>query len=163
MCREAHDGPLSFDMGNLTAWDASALDAAAFEGGPAAADAACHRLAQSIFQSLAARLFALPSEAAPVGRIATLPPPTTVLPREKPIPKAKPPTKWELFAQRKGIEKRKRSKLEWDEASGEWRRRYGYKRANDEAAMPIIEARADDAVSPAPAWGAGRENRRVLG
>ncbi|KAL4446233.1 hypothetical protein ABPG77_003040 [Micractinium sp. CCAP 211/92] len=147
---EAHDGPLSFDLGNLTAWDASALDAAAFEGGPTATDAACQRLAQSIFQSLAARLFALPSEAAPAGRIATLPPPSTVLPREKPIPKPKPPTKWELFAQRKGIEKRKRSKLEWDEASGEWRRRYGYKRANDEAAVPVIEARPDDVVGEDP-------------
>lgn len=147
--REAHDGPLTFDLGNLTAWDASAPDASAFEGGAGATNAACHHLAQTIFQSLAARLFALPSEAAPVGRLATLPPPSTVLPREKPIPKPRPPTKWEVFAQKKGIEKRKRSKLEWDEASGEWKRRYGYKRANDEAAVPVIEARADDVVSGA--------------
>ena len=81
------------------ACDVSAIDAAAFAGGPAATDAACHRMAQTIFQSLAARLFALPSEAAPVGRIAHLPAPTTVLPREKPIPKPRPPTKWEVFAQ----------------------------------------------------------------
>lgn len=141
---EAHDGPLALDLGNLMACDISTIDAAAFAGGPAATDAACHRLAQTIFQSLAARLFALPSEAAPVGRIAHLPAPSTVLPREKPIPKPRPPTKWELFAQRKGIEKRKRSKLEWDEASGDWKRRYGYKRANDEAAVPIIEARPDE-------------------
>ncbi|KAI7840975.1 hypothetical protein COHA_005204 [Chlorella ohadii] len=119
---EAHDGPLALDLGNLMACDISALDAAAFAGGPAATDATCHRLAQTIFQSLAARLFALPSEAAPVGRIAHLPAPTT----------------------RKGIEKRKRSKLEFDEASGEWKRRYGYKRANDEAAVPVIEARPDE-------------------
>lgn len=95
-CREAHEGPLTFDLGNLTAWDASAPDPAAFAAGT---DAACHTLAQSIFQTLAARLFALPSEAAPVGRVASLPAPTTVLPREKPIPKPKPPTKWEIFAQ----------------------------------------------------------------
>lgn len=97
--REAHDGPLALDLGNLMACDISTIDAAAFAGGPAATDAACHRLAQTIFQSLAARLFALPSEAAPVGRIAHLPAPSTVLPREKPIPKPRPPTKWELFAQ----------------------------------------------------------------
>lgn len=100
--REAFEGPLAIDLGNLMACDISPLDAAAFEGGPAATDEACHRLAQTIFQSLAARLFALPSEAAPVGRIAQLPPPTTVLPREKPIPKARPPTKWEVFAQVSG-------------------------------------------------------------
>lgn len=97
-CSEAHDGPLAFDLGNLMASDVSAVDPAAFAG-PGGADAGCHRLATTIFQSLAARLFALPSEAAPVGRIAALPPPATVLPREKPIPKPRPPTKWEVFAQ----------------------------------------------------------------
>ena len=85
-------------------------------------------------------------EAAAVGRVAQLPPPTTVLPREKPVPKARPPTKWEVFAQRKGIDKRKRSKTEFDETSGEWKRRYGYKRANDELDVPVIEARPDDKV-----------------
>jgi regulator of ribosome biosynthesis len=139
-----YDGPLSFDLGNLLAWDASAIDAATFAG--SGTDAACHHLAQSIFQSLAARLFALPSEPAPVGRVAALPRPATVLPREKPIPKPRPPTKWEQFAQRKGIVKHKRSKLEFDEAAGEWRRRFGYKRANDEAAVPIIEAKPGEEV-----------------
>lgn len=94
------------------ACDVSAIDAAAFAGGPAATDAACHHLAQTIFQSLAARLFALPSEAAPVGRIAHLPAPATVLPREKPIPKPRPPTKWEVFAQvRRGATPRCRAGL----------------------------------------------------
>jgi regulator of ribosome biosynthesis len=90
------------------------------------------------------RLFALPSEAAAVGRVAQLPPPTTVLPREKPVPKARPPTKWEVFAQRKGIVKRKRSKLEFDEGSGEYKRRHGYKKANDEMEVPWVEARAGE-------------------
>ena len=48
--------------------------------------------------------------------------------------------------QRKGIEKRKRSKLEWDEADGAWKRRYGYKRANDEGSAPVIEAKPGDQV-----------------
>ena len=69
--RESHDGPLAFDLGNLTASDVSSLDPAAFAGG--GTDAACHKLAQSIFQSLTARLFALPSEAAPVGRLCYRP------------------------------------------------------------------------------------------
>lgn len=104
------------------------------------AEKACQNLATQIFQSLTSQLFDLPSEPAAVGRMAALPNPTTVLPREKPIPKPKPPTKWEIFAQRKGIVKRKRSAMEFDETSQEWRRRFGYKKANDEAAVPIIEA-----------------------
>lgn len=142
--REVHDGPLAFDLGNLLAWDASAVDAAALTAN--GIDPTCQRLAQSIFQSLAARLFSLPSEAVAVGRVAELPRPATVLPREKPIPKPRPPTKWEQFAQRKGIEKQKRSKVEWDESSQEWRRRYGYKRVNDETEVAVIEAKPGDLV-----------------
>jgi regulator of ribosome biosynthesis len=73
-----------------------------------------------------------------------LPPPTTLLPREKPLPTPRPPTRWELFAQRKGIQKRKRSKLEFDEAAGDWKRRHGKDRANDPLDVPFIEAKASE-------------------
>lgn len=43
-----------------------------------------------------------------------------------------------------GIVKRKRSKLVLEEGTGEWKRRYGYKRANDENDIPILEAKATD-------------------
>lgn len=57
-------------------------------------------------------------------------------------------TKWEKFAREKGIVKRKRSKLVFDETSGEWVRRFGFNKAsrttNREAdAMP----RADKGYS----------------
>ena len=81
-----------------------------------------------------------------VGRVAHLPTPTTPLPRAKPVPKPRAPTKWEAFAQRKGIVKRKRSREVFDEEAGEHRRRFGYKRAGDESEVPIIEASAADAV-----------------
>jgi regulator of ribosome biosynthesis len=97
-------------------------------------------------QALVTKLFALPSESVAGGRVAALPAPTTPLPREKPVPKAKALTKWQAFAQKKGIVKRKRSKLAWDEDAGEWKRRHGYKKANDDAAVPIIEARPGDEV-----------------
>jgi len=76
------------------------------------------------------------------GTLLTLPPPNTVLPRSKPLPTPKPPTKWELFARKKGIgkynskpgatlaEKERRKKLVYDEASGEWVPRWGYKSHN---------------------------------
>ena len=97
-------------------------------------------------QALVERLFALPSQPVEGGRIAQLPSPSTPLPRAKPLPKPRAPTKWELFAQRKGIQKQKRSKLVLDEASGEWKPRYGYKHANDPDEVPIIEASAGDQV-----------------
>lgn len=60
----------------------------------------------------------------------TLPPPVYQLPREKPVPAKKPPTKWEVFAAKKGIGKRKKDKKVYDEATGQWLPRYGYKGAN---------------------------------
>ncbi|KAF2684810.1 RRS1-domain-containing protein [Lentithecium fluviatile CBS 122367] len=63
-----------------------------------------------------------------------LPQPTTPLPREKPIPADKEPTKWELFAKKKGIDKKKRDngKMVYDDASGEWVPKWGYKGKNKE-------------------------------
>lgn len=50
-----------------------------------------------------------------------LPAPETRLPREKAVPAEKEPTKWEKFAQKKGIkDKKKEGKLVYDEGSGEW-------------------------------------------
>lgn len=43
-----------------------------------------------------------------------------------------------------GIVKRKRSKLEFDEATDEWRRRHGYKRVRDDNDIPILPAKASD-------------------
>ncbi|KAH8933507.1 hypothetical protein BDL97_18G033700 [Sphagnum fallax] len=97
-----------------------------------------------LVQALADALFNMPSTLDKVGRLVNLPRPRMQLPREKPLPKPRPPTKWETFAKTKGIVKRKRSKLEFDEQNDEWRRRHGYKRVNDENDIPIIEAKASD-------------------
>jgi regulator of ribosome biosynthesis len=51
--------------------------------------------------------------------------------REKPLPKAKPETRWERFAKAKGIQQTKRSRMVFDEAAQEYKPRFGYKRAND--------------------------------
>lgn len=55
------------------------------------------------------------------------------------LPKAKPLTKWQQFAQKKGIVKRKKSKFVWDDAKKEWGRRYGFKKANDDSKPWLIE------------------------
>jgi regulator of ribosome biosynthesis len=76
------------------------------------------------------------------GLILSLPPVETQLPRWKPLPKPKPPTKWEAFARKKGIGKyggaasggakleERRKNMVYDEESGEWVRKWGYKGRN---------------------------------
>lgn len=82
-------------------------------------------------QSLLNSLFSLPPTSitsTPDGPLAQLPAATTQLPRAKPLPKPKPPTKWELFARAKGIQgktKERREKKVWDEERGEWVNRWG--------------------------------------
>jgi len=49
----------------------------------------------------------------------------TPLPRAKPLPKPKAPTKWEQFAAAKGIQKKRREKKIWDEEKQEWVDRWG--------------------------------------
>eukprot|EP00038_Savillea_parva_P007621 m.171449 g.171449 ORF g.171449 m.171449 type:complete len:330 (-) comp13377_c0_seq1:58-1047(-) len=73
-----------------------------------------------------------------------LPQPRYRLPREKPIPEAKPKTKWEQYADLKGIQKRKRSRMEFDEDTQEYKPRYGYgSKANEEPAVIELPDQAD--------------------
>ncbi|XP_073318039.1 ribosome biogenesis regulatory protein homolog [Primulina huaijiensis] len=97
-----------------------------------------------LVQAVVDALFNLRSTEDHAGPIVELPAPTTKLPREKPFPKPKPPTKWELFAERKGIQKRNKEKLVFDEQTATWKRRHGYDRVNDDNDIPIIEAKATD-------------------
>ena len=76
----------SMTWATWAAFDPSPVDAEALRRDPAAV---CLDLATRITQSLIARIFALPSEASAVGRLAKLPPPSTPLPRAKPLPKVR--------------------------------------------------------------------------
>lgn len=79
----------------------------------------------------------------PTGLSMTLPPSNPpLLPRRQQLPKPKTPTKWEAFAKKKGVGKyagnakggaaleEKRKNLVYDEASGEWVKKWGYKGKN---------------------------------
>lgn len=77
------------------------------------------------------------------GVLISLPEASTRLPREKPVPEAKPPTKWERFAAKKGIKpktREQRRNLVLDEESKQWRPKWGYgginKKGQDD---PIVE------------------------
>ncbi|CAN8287334.1 unnamed protein product [Cochlearia groenlandica] len=97
-----------------------------------------------LVQAIADSLFNFPSTETNDGPIVQLPPCTTKLPREKHIPRPKPPTKWEEFALKKGIQKRKKDKIVYDEQTDQFKRRHGYDRVNDDNDIPIIEAKASD-------------------
>ncbi|WVZ18795.1 hypothetical protein V8G54_006117 [Vigna mungo] len=112
-----------------------------------------------LVQAIADALFTLPSTEDVDGPLVNLPTPLTKLPREKHLPKPKPPTKWEVFAKKKGIQNRKKDKIVYDEQSGTWKRRFGYDRANDEDAVPIIEAKETDDPAEDP-FAKRKENKK---
>ncbi|AQK90606.1 Ribosome biogenesis regulatory protein-like protein, partial [Zea mays] len=129
------------DLGNLMAYDPSHHVATASRE---ELRQECLRKGTELAQAVADVLFALPPNEDRDGPIIHLPPPTFRLPREKHLPKPKPPTKWELFAKAKGITKRKKNKREWDEQTQSWKRTHGYDRVNDDKDIPIIEAKLTD-------------------
>lgn len=102
-------------------------------------------------QMLVASLFSLPTTSSEDGPVAQLPPPTTQLPRAKPLPKPKPPTKWEKFAKAKGIQHKRREKRVWDEEKQAWVERWGWKGANKDQEtqwLTEVPANAGEHVCP---------------
>lgn len=65
-------------------------------------------------QLLVNEIWELPTERVEECVVAKLPKPTFVLPRSRKCPVAKPLTKWEKFAQEKGIKKVKKDKKVFD-------------------------------------------------
>ncbi|PIL37382.1 hypothetical protein GSI_01076 [Ganoderma sinense ZZ0214-1] len=152
------DIPLEVDSGFLTVTDLNTIDAESYE-----ADLEEHLIstARDGVQTLIASLFSLPTTSSPDGPLAQLPPPTTQLPRAKPLPKPKPPTKWEQFAKAKGIQNKRRDKKVWDEEKQEWVNRWGWKGANkDKEVQWLTEVPANADVDYDPAK-AARDERKA--
>jgi regulator of ribosome biosynthesis len=117
--------PFTFDLGNLLANDANPVPADADEKALAAT---ARDAAQALINQL---LSTCEIKSTTEGVHLVLPAPSTALPREKPIPAAKEPTKWERFAAKKGIKDKKRDgKMVCDEATGDWVPKWGYKGKN---------------------------------
>ncbi|KAL9610893.1 MAG: hypothetical protein Q9167_004434 [Letrouitia subvulpina] len=118
--------PYTFDLGNLLCNDANPLPPNPTEDHLYSAARDC---AQALINQL---LTTCPITNTSDGVTVTLPPPTTPLPREKPVPEEKKPTKWEKFAAMKGIKNKKRGegKMVYDEEKGEWVPKWGYKGKN---------------------------------
>ncbi|KND95074.1 Regulator of ribosome biosynthesis [Tolypocladium ophioglossoides CBS 100239] len=155
--------PYTFDLGHLLAQDPNSitLDHSSLEQSLAevARDGA-----QSLINQL---LTTCPLGSTTDGVLLTLPPPTTRLPREKPVPEAKPPTKWERFAAKKGIRpktREQRRNLAFDEDSGEWKRKWGYQGLNKKGEGDwLVEVDMDkekDRQEGTSARGDGRRDRK---
>ncbi|KAF8001165.1 hypothetical protein HF325_004954 [Metschnikowia pulcherrima] len=133
--------PNTFDLGNLATFDPNPLDNAKLND-PAQKEAYLASVTRDNLQLLINQILSLPiktttdTHGSSTGQDSTmtliqLPEPTTLLPREKSIPKEKPKTKWEKFAEIKGIKaKAKDGKMVYDEATGEWLPKWGYKGKN---------------------------------
>ncbi|BDD55441.1 Rhodanese- sulfurtransferase [Monascus purpureus] len=131
--------PYTFDLGYLLVNDPNPLTSSPSEPLNASLKAIARDGAQCLLNQL---LTTCPISSTQQGVLLSLPPPSTPLPRHKPLPTPKPPTKWELFARKKGIgkyntkpgaalaDKERRKKLVYDEEKGEWVPRWGYKGKN---------------------------------
>ncbi|XP_057967215.1 ribosome biogenesis regulatory protein homolog [Malania oleifera] len=155
------DRSYGIDLGNLLAFDPHHH----FPSTPSSRKelvGECLREGTKLVQAIADALFNLPSTEDLDGPLVKLPSPTTRLPREKHLPKPKPPTKWELFAKKRGITKRKKDKITYDEQTDAWKRRHGYDRVNDDKYVPIIEAKMSDEPGEDPfAKRIGDKKKRV--
>ena len=151
--------PYHFDLGHLLCNDPNPLPAFKAADKEAVLSATARDCAQALVNQL---LTTCPiSRATDDGRLqVTLPTPTTELPREKPVPKEKEKTKWQRFAEKKGIKpKRKDGKLVYDEAKGDWVPKYGYKgKKTDDGGDWLVEV--DDKKGEQDGDGTDRKNGR---
>lgn len=124
---EAKPQPYTFDLGHLLCNDPNPLPSLS-DNKEAVLASTSRDCAQALINQLLTTCPIIKSSDGDQSLQITLPNPSTHLPREKPVPREKEKTKWEKFAEKKGIKaKRKDGKLAFDEASGEWKPKYGYK------------------------------------
>ncbi|KAL8653346.1 MAG: hypothetical protein Q9210_002148 [Variospora velana] len=125
--------PYTFDLGNLLVNDPNPLPP---NPSGAQLSATARDCAQALINQL---LTTCPITSSSDGVHMTLPPPTTPLPREKPLPAVKEKTKWEKFAEKKGIkDKKKEGKMVFDEETQEWVPKWGYKGRNKDGEQDWI-------------------------
>lgn len=110
--------PLQYDLGLLAVFDHSPLDTQAYSDDR---EAFLLANAREGMQGLINALWERPTTVSDEGVMASLPEMETVLPREKPLPKAKIDTKWQQFAKSKGIApKPRRDRMVYDEEKQDW-------------------------------------------
>ncbi|KAJ1340666.1 hypothetical protein BSLG_004760 [Batrachochytrium salamandrivorans] len=117
--------PVEFDLRCLAAFDPNPLDESTLRSSKV--EEYLKEWTRDGTQLLINAIFGLETTSNDSGYFAVLPKQTSKLPRAKPIPKQEGKTRWEKFAAAKGIQKKKKGRMEYDEATQTYNPRYGYK------------------------------------
>ncbi|KIW51285.1 hypothetical protein PV05_10023 [Exophiala xenobiotica] len=168
--------PYTYDLGYLTATDPNPLPSTStlLSQSYTERNTTLQTIARDGAQSLLNTLLTTCTiTSTPDGLLMSLPPASAPLPRWKPLPKPKAPTKWELFARKKGIGKYagnlkggaaledRRKNLVYDEESGEWVKKWGYKGKNKAAENEwLVEVDDDKAQKESEGTSVRAEGRR---
>ncbi|RZF40983.1 hypothetical protein LSTR_LSTR006286 [Laodelphax striatellus] len=121
---------LDYYPGNLLAIDTNELDKNQLKSNT---EKYLLNLARDNTQLLLNKIWELPAEKQEEAVVVKLPKQNNyVLPREKHIPKPRPLTKWEAFAKEKGLQKKKKVKVTWDDILKKWVPVHGFKKAVSE-------------------------------
>jgi len=118
---------IEVDLGNLLAFDQNPLPNN-LHSSNIERHVEFEAIARDSTQAIVNKLWACETQTDYDSVIAILPRPTELIPREKPVPKPRPPTKWEEFAKQKGIQKRKKETKVWDETSKSWKYAWGFRK-----------------------------------
>ena len=145
----------TYDLSNLACFSTAPLS-------PPPAPSLESSLLQSsslALKSLILNLYALPTKDSDLGPLHVLPTYTSpsaapgdskvALPRSKPPPKPKEPSKWEQFRLERGMESRKRGRKDFDEATGEWKVRY-FSAARRRLPVRLCKQATTDVISRPP-------------
>lgn len=141
MDTENFNEDIAYDLGNLTIYNSSHTD---FSSDPVQLEKQVQRLALENFRRIFSKLVEIRAQEEASRDLkkldlqihdfdkteyhVKLPEPKTLFPRMNPMPSRKDLTKWERFAQDKGIRKeKKRPTKVFDEPSQEWVFRHGGK------------------------------------
>ncbi|GAA6000090.1 ribosome biogenesis protein RRS1 [Rhodotorula paludigena] len=120
--------PVDLDLGLLAVFDPNPIDLESYHENK---ERALLEHARGGIQLLVNDIWSQKTRIVDDDVIADLPPIATALPREKPLPKPAPLTKWQAFAKAKGIApKEKKERLVYDEERQEYVPRWGYKGKN---------------------------------
>ncbi|GAA5858471.1 hypothetical protein JCM5296_001836 [Sporobolomyces johnsonii] len=154
--------PVEFDLGLLACFDPNPIDQESYQQDK---EQTLLTNARDGIQLLVNEIWSQKTRIVDEGVIADLPPISTALPREKPLPKPAPLTKWQAFANAKGIApKEKKDKMVYDEERQEWVPRWGYKGKNkdkEEQWIHEVPNNADPNFDPVASARADRKARSL--
>ncbi|TIC34932.1 NADPH-dependent cytochrome P450 oxidoreductase [Wallemia mellicola] len=154
--------PIENDLNLLTAFDTNAINADELKSNR---ENYVKELSRDSVQNLINDLFNQPITKTLDGPLAKLPEESVYqLPREKPLPKPKALTKWQKFANEKGISHKKKDRMVFDEDEQKWVPRWGYNGINKKEEnqwLHELKEGQDEDHNPASAIKGARKERSL--